>query len=160
MLQGPALAPSSPQPSTLSAVPPHVPLEQGFGAALRLLQLLLSVLPSSPLPSASTRTQRQKPKVCYTYTVLLGLFTLHLVDPATSIAFPTTIRVPSKIPIPPMTLVGLGVRTVSFLGIKVYSVGFYADLNNPHLKVGPHTSATPISTCQEISLDSSAHEHR
>ncbi len=34
-----------------------------------------------------------------------------------------------------MTLVGLGVRTVSFIGIKVYSVGFYADLNNPDLKV-------------------------
>jgi hypothetical protein len=34
----------------------------------------------------------------------------------------------------PLTLVGVGVRTVSFLGIRVYSVGFYADLNNSNLK--------------------------
>jgi len=34
-----------------------------------------------------------------------------------------------------MTLVGVGVRSVSFLGIKVYSVAFYADLDNPNLNV-------------------------
>ncbi|KAG6889359.1 hypothetical protein C0995_001424 [Termitomyces sp. Mi166 len=43
-------------------------------------------------------------------------------DPATSIEFPKSMRIPSKIKIPTMTLVGLGVRTVSFLGIKVYSI--------------------------------------
>jgi hypothetical protein len=37
----------------------------------------------------------------------------------------------------PLTLVGVGVRTVSFLGIRVYSVGFYADLDNPNLKASP-----------------------
>ncbi|KAH6917550.1 chalcone-flavanone isomerase-domain-containing protein [Coprinopsis sp. MPI-PUGE-AT-0042] len=58
-----------------------------------------------------------------------------VVDPATSIEFPKTITVPAKTKIPPLSLVGLGVRTVSFLGIKVYSVGFYADLDNPNLKV-------------------------
>lgn len=58
-----------------------------------------------------------------------------IVDPATSIAFPKTIRVPAKIPIPPLTLVGLGVRTVSFINMKVYSVGLYADLENPDLHV-------------------------
>jgi hypothetical protein len=57
------------------------------------------------------------------------------VDPATSIAFPTELQIPSKLPLPTFTLVGLGVRTVSFLGIKVYSVGFYADLQNPELNV-------------------------
>jgi len=57
------------------------------------------------------------------------------VDPATFIAFPTTLRLPSKVPLPNFTLIGVGVRTVSFLGIKVYSVGFYADLENPNLKV-------------------------
>lgn len=56
-------------------------------------------------------------------------------DPATSIAFPKTLRIPSKTPLPEFSLVGLGVRTVSFLGIKVYSVGFYADLANPNLNV-------------------------
>ncbi|KXN83602.1 Altered inheritance of mitochondria protein 18, mitochondrial [Leucoagaricus sp. SymC.cos] len=58
-----------------------------------------------------------------------------VVDPATSIAFPKTVRVPAKVPIPPLTLVGLGVRTVSFINIKVYSVGLYADLENPNLHV-------------------------
>jgi hypothetical protein len=58
------------------------------------------------------------------------------VDKATSIAFPKTLRINSKVPLPDFTLVGVGVRTVSFLGIQVYSVGFYADLANPKLKVG------------------------
>ncbi|EIN13636.1 hypothetical protein PUNSTDRAFT_129311 [Punctularia strigosozonata HHB-11173 SS5] len=56
-------------------------------------------------------------------------------DPATSIEFPRTIVVQSKTPLPPFQLVGLGVRTVSFLGIKVYSVAFYADLANPRLNI-------------------------
>lgn len=59
-----------------------------------------------------------------------------VVDPNTSIPFPKTIHIPSKIPVPDLTLIGVGVRTVSFLGIKVYSVAFYADLNNPVLQVG------------------------
>jgi Chalcone isomerase like len=44
-------------------------------------------------------------------------------------------RIPSKIKIPTMTLVGVGVRSVSFLSVKVYSVAFYADLYNPNLNV-------------------------
>lgn len=58
-----------------------------------------------------------------------------LVDPDTSITFPKVVMVPSKANLPPVSLIGLGVRTVSFLGIKVYSVGFYADLTNPNLHV-------------------------
>lgn len=61
---------------------------------------------------------------------------IYVADPATSIEFPTTLTIPSKTPIPRLSLVGIGVRTVSFLGIKVYSVGFYADLNNSNLTVG------------------------
>jgi len=44
-------------------------------------------------------------------------------------------RVPSNVKVPPLTLVGVGVRKVSFLGVKVYSIAFYADLNNPMLVV-------------------------
>jgi len=44
-------------------------------------------------------------------------------------------RIPSNISIPLLTLVGVGVRRVSFMGIKVYSVAFYADLDNPNLVV-------------------------
>lgn len=51
-------------------------------------------------------------------------------DPATGIEFPETLVIPSRVRLPPFQLVGLGVRTVSFLGIKVYSVAFYADLTN------------------------------
>ncbi|TFK23085.1 hypothetical protein FA15DRAFT_688054 [Coprinopsis marcescibilis] len=58
-----------------------------------------------------------------------------ITDPATSIEFPKAISVQAKTKIPPLQLVGLGVRTVSFLGIKVYSVGFYADLSNVNLKI-------------------------
>ena len=67
-------------------------------------------------------------------------------DPATDIEFPTTLRIPSRFPLPEYTLLGVGVRKVrtlrfsttrwlalkfpkvSFLNVKVYSVGFYADL--------------------------------
>ncbi|KAJ7462736.1 hypothetical protein B0H11DRAFT_2160006 [Mycena galericulata] len=57
----------------------------------------------------------------------LGLYALlpriHLdadtvVDADTGIAFPRTVRVPSQFKTPPLELVGLGVRTVSFLGIQ------------------------------------------
>ena len=44
-------------------------------------------------------------------------------------------RIPSRVPIPDLSLVGVGVRTVSFLRVKVYSVAFYADLDNPKLRV-------------------------
>jgi hypothetical protein len=73
---------------------------------------------------------------------------LLLVDPATSIVFPTTLRITSKVPLPLFSLVGVGVRTVSFLGIKVYSVGFYADLNNPNLKIPKE--ATPDEKIRHI----------
>jgi len=43
--------------------------------------------------------------------------------------------------LPTFTLVGLGVRTVSFLGIKVYSIGFYADLQNPELNLSSCATA-------------------
>ncbi|CUA72447.1 hypothetical protein RSOLAG22IIIB_01116 [Rhizoctonia solani] len=52
-------------------------------------------------------------------------------DPATSISFPTSLKLDGE---PKMTLLGLGVRKVSFLGIQVYSVGFYADLSKVDTK--------------------------
>ncbi|KAJ7666471.1 chalcone-flavanone isomerase-domain-containing protein [Mycena rosella] len=61
-----------------------------------------------------------------------------VVDGETGIAFPRTVRVPSQFKAPPLELVGLGVRTVSFLGIQVYSVAFYADLSSPALQITPH----------------------
>ncbi|KAJ7770804.1 chalcone-flavanone isomerase-domain-containing protein [Mycena maculata] len=74
----------------------------------------------------------------------LGLYALlpriHLdtdavVDTDTGIAFPRTVRVPGQFKTPPLELVGLGVRTVSFLGIQVYSIAFYADLTSPALSI-------------------------
>ncbi|GHJ88387.1 hypothetical protein NliqN6_4789 [Naganishia liquefaciens] len=49
-----------------------------------------------------------------------------VVDPSTSINFPQTL-VPLSLPNSPLPLVGLGVRTVSFLRVKVYSAGFYLE---------------------------------
>ncbi|KAF9786134.1 chalcone-flavanone isomerase-domain-containing protein [Thelephora terrestris] len=69
-------------------------------------------------------------------------------DPNTSITFPKTMHVPSRVPIPDLSLIGVGVRKVSFLGIKVYSVAFYADLNNPALQVSQ--SATPEEKIDHI----------
>ncbi|GAA6032864.1 hypothetical protein JCM8097_000835 [Rhodosporidiobolus ruineniae] len=43
-------------------------------------------------------------------------------DPTTSTPFPTTLTSPEGVK---LRLVGTGVRTVSFLSIRVYSVGFY-----------------------------------
>ncbi|KAI0639134.1 chalcone-flavanone isomerase-domain-containing protein [Trametes polyzona] len=71
------------------------------------------------------------------------------VDPATSIAFPTTLKIQSKTPLPTFTLMGVGVRTVSFLGIKVYSVGFYADLSSSKLAAIPK-DATPEEKIEYI----------
>jgi len=50
-------------------------------------------------------------------------------------------HIPSRVPIPDLSFVGVGVRTVSFLGVKVYSVAFYADLDNSALQIPQ--SATP-----------------
>ncbi|KAF5384724.1 hypothetical protein D9757_006214 [Collybiopsis confluens] len=73
-------------------------------------------------------------------------------DADTGIHFPKTIRVASKVSLPTLSLLGVGVRTVSFLGIKVYSVGFYADLHNPNLRLEPNMTSdekirTIVDTC-------------
>jgi hypothetical protein len=72
------------------------------------------------------------------------------VDPASSISFPNKLQISSKTPLPEMTLVGVGVRTVSFLGIKVYSVGFYADLQNPKLNVSATCVCGSIHTLMRL----------
>ncbi|KAJ6604292.1 chalcone isomerase [Mycena vulgaris] len=66
----------------------------------------------------------------------------------TGIAFPRTVRVPSQFKTPPLELIGLGVRTVSFLGIQVYSIAFYADLSSPTLHIPP--SMAPDAKIEHI----------
>jgi len=61
-------------------------------------------------------------------------------DPATAIKFPERLRIPSRPQLPTCQLLGVGVRKVSILGIKVYSVAFYADLDRPGLKIPFHSS--------------------
>ncbi|ORY29164.1 chalcone-flavanone isomerase-domain-containing protein [Naematelia encephala] len=46
-------------------------------------------------------------------------------DPETSVSFPLYLKLST--PTPDLALVGLGVRKVSFLRVKVYSVGFYLE---------------------------------
>ena len=71
-------------------------------------------------------------------------------------------HIPSKVPIPDLSLIGVGVRAVSFLRVKVYSVAFYADLDNPSLRVRfcfvPHYSVLthkqiPQSATPEEKID-------
>jgi hypothetical protein len=57
------------------------------------------------------------------------------VDEASGIEFPNRLPSSNRLDIPQLQLLGVGIRKVSFLGIQVYSVGFYADLTNPNLKV-------------------------
>ncbi|KAF7322898.1 p-loop containing nucleoside triphosphate hydrolase protein [Mycena chlorophos] len=59
---------------------------------------------------------------------------LTVVDPASGIAFPKTVKVPGQFQSPTMQLVGVGVRTV-------YSLGFYADLSSPALRLRPDMNA-------------------
>ncbi|KAF9452550.1 hypothetical protein P691DRAFT_721626 [Macrolepiota fuliginosa MF-IS2] len=92
----------------------------GSTIATACLGLSASTIYSDTNTEPAARTEESEDKV---------------VDPATSIAFPKILKVPATVPIPPLTLVGLGVRTVSFIGIKVYSVGLYADLENPNLRI-------------------------
>ncbi|KAI6014167.1 chalcone-flavanone isomerase-domain-containing protein [Pisolithus marmoratus] len=68
------------------------------------------------------------------------------IDPGTSIAFPKTLRIPSKFPLPKFSLIGVGTRTVSLFGFKVYSVGFYVDLNDPKLQI-------PLAATPEEKID-------
>ena len=65
----------------------------------------------------------------------------HVEDPDTSILHPVTLSVST--PSSPLTLVGLGVRTVSFLSVRVYSAGFYVEdraLDQLHHVPGWHVS--------------------
>lgn len=50
-----------------------------------------------------------------------------LVEPSSLTEFPTTLDIDASTP---LTLVGVGVRKVSFLRVTVYAVGFYADLSS------------------------------
>jgi len=63
-------------------------------------------------------SQNTPPNINVSWTKLTA------VDTATSVAHPLTLTPSSA---PELALVGVGVRTVSFLSFKVYSAGFYAN---------------------------------
>ncbi|TDL28790.1 hypothetical protein BD410DRAFT_834821 [Rickenella mellea] len=114
---------------------------------------------------SSVRVTRHLPsRILFTSAVVIGVFTpiaynafVHLdtdrnlnesitlptpdkqtrPDPDTGIEFPTLLTVPSKVRLPTFTLIGVGVRKVSFLRVKVYSIGFYADLSSPAISKMP-----------------------
>ncbi|TCD70650.1 hypothetical protein EIP91_002371 [Steccherinum ochraceum] len=112
------------------------------------------------LPARPTKALLFGSALVFSAAMVFTLPTIHLdaeavvqnedttVDSATSIAFPNTLRIQSKSPLPEFTLVGVGVRTVSFLSVKVYSVGFYADLSNPNLHIPK--SASPEEKIEHI----------
>jgi len=100
------------------------------------------------LDSDAVRNKESTVGVVYSIFVVVFFAQPYLVEPATSIEFPTTLRIPSKGALPEFTLLGVGVGVVSFLKIKVYSSAFYADLSNPNLKVIVHfePSLPPLLT--------------
>jgi hypothetical protein len=73
------------------------------------------------------------------------------VDPDTQIPFP--VHLPLTTPLSPsLSLVGLGVRKVSFLRVKVYSVGFYLEDSLTDRLAGlPGWKVSPPVTTQESS---------
>lgn len=75
-----------------------------------------------------TESQRTTRMLCDVRSLLsaFGPELTGLVDPDTQIPFPLHIAGTSASS-PALSLVGLGVRKVSFLRVKVYSVGFYLE---------------------------------
>ena len=68
------------------------------------------------------------------------------VDPDTEVRFPITL--PASSSFPSLHLVGLGVRKVSFLRVKVYSAGFYFEegqIKGLHHVPGWHVSPRPLA---------------
>jgi hypothetical protein len=60
------------------------------------------------------------------------------------------VTLPLDAPTASMTLVGLGVRTVSFLSVRVYSAGFYIEeemIKSLHHIPGWNVSSPLSSTC-------------
>lgn len=69
------------------------------------------------------------------------------VDPATTVSHPLTLSPSSA---PQLALIGVGVRTVSFLSFKVYSAGFYAnDFSLKRLRSLPSWAAYDPATLSE-----------
>ena len=111
-----------------------------FGAAALALSLAVGLV---HLDSDTSRNKETTVGEYFTIVFDAFLAKPFPVDPATSIEFPTTLRIPFKGSLPEFTLIGVGVRTVSFLKIKVYSAAFYADLTSPNLKVTVHLEVGP-----------------
>ncbi|KAI5983514.1 hypothetical protein EDC04DRAFT_3098856 [Pisolithus marmoratus] len=59
------------------------------------------------------------------------------IDPGTSIAFPKTLRIPSKFPLPKFSLVGVGTRTVSLFGFKEGSFCILVGVRSDPLRPTP-----------------------
>lgn len=53
------------------------------------------------------------------------MFCTAIVDPETSIEFPSVLKLDKT---PGLSLLGLGVRRVTIFKVAIYSIGFYADL--------------------------------
>jgi hypothetical protein len=106
-----------------------------YGPVLWLLSLFLQRPCTLTTAQTRRRAKKQLVRTGHSKNINTRSHCAPTVDPSTSIAFPKTIQVPAKVPIPPLTLLGVGVRSVTFIGIKVYSAGLYVDLNNPNLHV-------------------------
>jgi len=89
------------------------------------------------MPSWKVSRLKTQVRFYVSASVCASLTCICIVDVASGIEFPNKLSIGTRLNIPKLQLLGVGIRTVSFLGIQVYSVGFYADLSNPKLQVSP-----------------------
>ena len=73
-------------------------------------------------------------------------------DPTTRTPFPSTLTSPEGVK---LQLVGTGVRTVSFLSIKVYAVGFYVSEKELEQAKGGKLEGWKVSSLTSAKLDDS-----
>lgn len=97
---------------------PHWPTRHGRSSQSGRRCVRSRVLPSSKLPTLSVLPPLAEQPLHADAPAPVGIYK----DPTTSTPFPSRLTSPDGTQ---LRLVGTGVRTVSFLNIKVYAVGFY-----------------------------------
>ncbi|EGG09289.1 uncharacterized protein MELLADRAFT_96331 [Melampsora larici-populina 98AG31] len=98
-----------------------------FVIGIGLYGYLQSQLPESSEHQGSNRKPSSSKEPLPPLIELSNLDDIPMIDPDTQIEFSKKLESNENNGQEPLRLIGLGVRTVSFLGVRVYSAGFYVD---------------------------------
>lgn len=98
-----------------------------FVIGIGLYGYLQSQLPEGSENQGSNRKSNLSKEPLPALIELSNLDDNPIIDPDTQISFSKKLEIEENNGQEPLRLIGLGVRTVSFLGVRVYSAGFYAD---------------------------------